>query len=223
MTLQFQTTEENIEEHHLQYLLVFFPLLVTNHWFAVFIPSSLIMSVVQLFWGDVTCNLYFQLCTFSMSLQAVIQEPLLSFGKKNTSTAGPKAVPSAMCQFLPPRWKESALKSPSKLLFTHSECSGEDPLHSHTTGRGLICWRYRTLAFIKGSCPGFFAGSCIAGGSRDMQQGNTCLWLLVDLRERAKQAHICWLEVCRHAPGAQTAELFHVASPSPPAHTETVE
>lgn len=80
------------------------------------------MSVVQFFQGDVPCNLYFQLLTFFITLQAAIQEPFLSYGKNNTPTAGPEAAPSATCQFLPPRWKASTLKFPSKLLFTHSEC-----------------------------------------------------------------------------------------------------
>lgn len=56
-----------------------------------------------------------------------------------------------------------------------------------------------------------------------MQQGSTCVWLLVDLRERAKQAHICPLEAMYTSSRAQTAELFHVASLSPAAHTEIVK
>lgn len=117
------------------------------------------------------------------------------------------------------RWKKPLLKSSSKLLF--ATYSDEVSLHSCTTERGLICWKSQSLGLIKGSSPGFFTGSCIAGGSQDMQQRYTCagFWLISENRQ-SKPTCTCW-RLCRHTQGSQTVELLHVASP--PAHTETVK
>lgn len=181
------------------------------------------MSLLQLFWGDVSCNLYFQLCTFCMSLQAVIQERFPSFGKNKTFTAGPEAVPSATRKFLPPRWKESALKSPSKLLFTHSECQWWGLLTQLYHWERTDLSEVSNLGFDQGFMPWLLLRKMRSWRQPRLSEVTlVCGFWLISENGQSKPTSACW-RPHRRTPGAQTAELFHVASPSPPAHTETVK